>query len=137
MDWKTIGEKWNEMLSEQKNVYIQIGDKEYTIWWIESGDEQIDLMPTSTEVRGTPGVEMLVSDLELLSLVEGYWGDEYIPLVFETVMNKENWVSVLYVEIASKESSMTCMKIVKESDPLPENATGRYLKTGDGGFEFK
>ncbi len=137
MDWKTIGEKWDEMLSEQKNVYIKIGDKEYTIWWIEPGDEQIDLMPADAEVHGTPGVEMLVSDFELFSLGEGWAGEEYIPLVFETILKKENWVPVLYVEIDSGDSRTTCMQIVKQGDKLPENATGWYLKTGNGEFEFE
>lgn len=115
-----------------KAIFVTLDDIEYFVWGVSAEDEEISILPTNETSWGTFETEMICDSYALRVVRED--SEE-----FETVVNAFSTpVDALFAHIVWQGDDEDRMIIHKVSDPLPQDATGKFLKLNreTGAFEF-
>jgi hypothetical protein len=124
IDWEEVGKAYKEMEKSDKMVFATLDDgKEYFVWSLVAEDKEINILPVSEMSFGSLE-EMICDSYALVVAEEGMEAETFV----EKILDLTQHVSAKFAEIKSDDPDTVYMKIWKVGEPMPEDATGRFLK---------
>ena len=144
-DWNAI-EKAFAVQKEGKEIFVKYEEEEYFVYDTDIEYHNIRFMKYGEELFGTFKDEMICDDDALIELeqFENEWGEaspETIDSLIKQVLDPENAIKAVWYEIKDDEpigdeDHTDRARLVKLSDPQPEDATGKIVEYKDGEFVY-
>lgn len=148
--WEFANEKYKEMCNSGKQVFFflreqqynneEVEQKQYYIWDFNEADHEIWLIPLEYCAYGSlcfrdNEQEMIVDDYALTEVQD--FEEDVTELVINDILDKDAWVDAKWIELKKEDGDdRDWIQLVKLIDPLPENATGKFLKWDFGQCRF-
>jgi hypothetical protein len=130
-NWVQMQQTYKDLERDGKAIFITLEGQEYFVWSITAEDEEVWLLPTNETCWGSFEIEMICNDFAL------YFPEDHIDAIENAFQDPRCQINASYAQI-DWDDDEDRMVIHKDGDPLPPNATGRFLRYNqeNGAFEF-